>query len=94
MSALDGGEWSAPRHGHFNPEERTPVHTGQEAGWVQSWPGRGGEEKNSQSSPRLEPPNFVQPVASRYTDWATTALVLYMGVLVYICVCVCAYVYR
>jgi hypothetical protein len=41
----------------------------------QSRSGRGGEEKNSQprqeSNPRTP---IVQPVAQRYTDWATTAL--------------------
>jgi hypothetical protein len=33
---------------------------------LQSWSGRGGEEKNSQPLPGLEPP-IIQPVAQRYT---------------------------
>jgi hypothetical protein len=36
--------------------------------------GRGGEEKNSQPPPGIEP-QIVQPVAQRYTNWAITALV-------------------
>jgi hypothetical protein len=35
-------------------------------GGPQSRSGRGGEEKNTQPLPRLEPPN-IQPVAQRYT---------------------------
>jgi hypothetical protein len=35
-------------------------------GGPQSRSGRGGEEKNSQSLPALEPP-IIQPVAQRYT---------------------------
>jgi hypothetical protein len=30
---LDGGEWSASRHGRFIPMEGAPVPTRQEAGW-------------------------------------------------------------
>jgi hypothetical protein len=33
---------------------------------------RGGEEKNTQPPPGLEPP-IIQPVAQRYTDWTITA---------------------
>jgi hypothetical protein len=36
--------------------------------------GHGGEEKNSQPPPGIEPRiPIVQPVAQRYTDWAITA---------------------
>jgi hypothetical protein len=35
-------------------------------GGSQSWSGRGGEEKNSQPLPGLEPP-IIQPVANRRT---------------------------
>jgi hypothetical protein len=47
-SALDGGEWSASRPGHFTPRDRAPG-THWIRGWVgpQSGSGRGGEEKNS-----------------------------------------------
>jgi hypothetical protein len=42
----------------------------------QSRSGRGGEEKNFQSPPEIEPPkSTVQPVASRYTDWAIPILI-------------------
>jgi hypothetical protein len=34
---------------------------------------RGGEKKDSQSPPGIEPYNSVQSVAQRYTDWAITA---------------------
>jgi hypothetical protein len=38
------------------PGKEPIVHIGQEAGWALSRSGRGGEEKNSQLLPRLEPP--------------------------------------
>jgi hypothetical protein len=53
-SALDGGEWSCSRPGHFTTKERAPgTH------WIGDWvgTGRGGDEKNSQPSPGLEPPD-------------------------------------
>jgi hypothetical protein len=43
-SALDGGEWSVSRLGHFTPGERAPVPIGEEAGWAQSRSGRCGKE--------------------------------------------------
>jgi hypothetical protein len=44
-------------------------------GGPQSRSGRGGEEKNSQPPPGIEPKHpIVQPVAQRYTDWAITAV--------------------
>jgi hypothetical protein len=42
-------------------------------GGPQSRSGRGGEEKNYQLLPRLEPP-IVQPVVQLYTYWAIQAL--------------------
>jgi hypothetical protein len=63
-SALDGGEWSASRPGRFTPRKRTTDTRRQ--GGPQSRSGRGGEEKNSQPPPGLEPP-IIQPVAQRYT---------------------------
>jgi hypothetical protein len=48
-SALDVGEWSASRPGRFTPRERAPgTH------WIGGWVG-GGEEKNSQPPPGIEP---------------------------------------
>jgi hypothetical protein len=46
-SALYRGEWSASRHGRFNPRKRNPVSIGEEAEWAQSRSGCDGEEKNS-----------------------------------------------
>jgi hypothetical protein len=47
-------------------------------GGPQSRSGRSGEEKNSQPPSRESNPRtpIVQPVAQRYTDWATTVPVL------------------
>jgi hypothetical protein len=53
-SALDGGEWSASRPGHFTPKERAfpryPLDSG-----PQNRSGSGGEEKNSLTVPIIEP---------------------------------------
>jgi hypothetical protein len=58
--ALDGGEWSASHPGRLcYPLDRR-------LGGPQSWSGCGGEEKNTQPLPGLEPP-IIQPVAQRYT---------------------------
>jgi len=61
ISALDGGEWSASRPSLFTPL----VSVGYEAGGPQGRSGRGGEEKNFQILPGLEPP-IIQLVAQRY----------------------------
>jgi hypothetical protein len=73
-SALVGGEWSTSRPGRFTPGERAPC-THWIGGWVDlraslddlrrenSWPYR---DSNSD-------PSVVQPVASRYTDYAIPA---------------------
>jgi hypothetical protein len=55
-STLDGGERSASRLGRFTPRGRAPG-THWIGGWVgpQSRSGRGGEEKNSQPRPGIEP---------------------------------------
>jgi hypothetical protein len=42
------------------------VPIGQETGWIPDRSGRGGEEKNSQPLPGLEPP-IIQPVAQHST---------------------------
>jgi hypothetical protein len=59
-SELAGGEWSASRPGRFTPEERAPG-THWIGGWVDPY-----RDSNSD-------PSVVQPVASRYTDFATPA---------------------
>jgi hypothetical protein len=67
ISAIDEGEWSASRPGHFTPRERAPG-TPWIGDWVgrQSLSGRGGEEKNSQPLAVLEPP-ITHPVVQCYT---------------------------
>jgi hypothetical protein len=66
-SALDGGEWSASRSGRFTPQGKGPWYPlDRRLGGSQSRSGHGGEEKNSQSLPGIEPP-IIQPVAQRYT---------------------------
>jgi hypothetical protein len=62
LGSLEGGGWSAPRPGRFNPGT-DPISIVQEAG------GGAGLDVCEKSRP---PPGFdprtVQPVASRYTD--------------------------
>jgi hypothetical protein len=49
------------------PQGKSPFYTlDRWLGGPQSWSGRGGEEKNSQPPPALEP-SIIQPVAQRYT---------------------------
>jgi hypothetical protein len=77
-SALDGGEWSASRPGHFTSRERAPgTH------WIGGWVGpravldsvvkRKIPSPRRESNPRTP---IVEPVAQRYTHWAITALYL------------------
>jgi hypothetical protein len=54
------GQIHAPADLAPGKEHRYPL------GGPQSLSGRGGEEKNSQPLPRLEPP-IIQPVVQRYT---------------------------
>jgi hypothetical protein len=75
-SALDGGEWSASRHGRFTPREIDPSTP-----WIRGWVGTravlDAVVKRKIPSPRRESnprTPIVQPVAPRYTDWAITAL--------------------
>ena len=66
-TALEGGEGSALRPGRSLPPGKNPVPIVQEAGWAPGpvWT----------RAQYLDPTGFdpwtVQPVASRYTDWAT-----------------------
>jgi hypothetical protein len=49
------------------PQDRSPWYPlARRLGGPQSWSGRGGKEKNSQSLPGLESP-VIQPLAQRYT---------------------------
>jgi hypothetical protein len=67
-SALEGGGWSAPRPGPFTPG-KDPVPIVQEVGWA---PGPVWTNVKNLAPPEFEP-RTVQPVASRYTDWAIPA---------------------
>jgi hypothetical protein len=71
-SALVGGEWSASRPGRFTPGERAP-----ETHWIGDWVGpRAGLdnlEKKFFILPGIELWPVLQPVASRYTDYAISA---------------------
>jgi hypothetical protein len=65
-SALEGGGWSAPRPGRFTPG-KDPVPIVQEGVWPQD---RSGCVRKISPPPGFDP-RTVQPVVSRYTDWAT-----------------------
>jgi hypothetical protein len=55
-SALDGGEWSASRPRSLYLQGKSPWYQlDRRLGGPQSRSGRGGEEKNSQPSPGVEP---------------------------------------
>jgi len=58
--ALEGGEGSASRPGRSLPPGKDPVPIVQEAGWAPGPVWTGAENLRT-----------VQPVASRYTDYAT-----------------------
>jgi hypothetical protein len=67
-SALVGGEWSTSRPGHVTPRERAPG-THWIGGWVDLRAGVDDlENRKFLTLPGLE----LQPVASRYTDYAIT----------------------
>ena len=63
-----GDGWSAPRPARFTPG-KDPVLIVQEAVWAPGpiWTGA------KTSPPPAFDPRTVQPVASRYTDWAIPA---------------------
>ena len=67
-SALDGGGWSAPRPGRFTAG-KDPLPIVQEVGWVLGPLWTGAENL----APTWIRSRTVQPVASRYTDWAIPA---------------------
>jgi hypothetical protein len=75
-SALEGGEWSASRHGRaLPPGKQPPVPTVQEAGWAPEpvWTQRL-EEKSSASVRNRTP--AVQSVVRHCTDWTTLAHIM------------------
>ena len=68
-SALDGGEWLTPRPGRFTPGKETRYPLYRRLGGPQSLSGR---VRKFSLVPGFDP-RTVQPVTSRYTDWATSA---------------------
>jgi hypothetical protein len=80
FSALDGGGWSTSRPGRFTPgkESRYPLY--RRLGGPQ---GRSGRVRKI-SPPLGLDPRTVQPVASRYTDWAIPAHVVLAVVIIII----------
>jgi hypothetical protein len=64
VSALNVGQLHAPAA--LPPGKELLVPLDRRLGGPQSRYGRGGEEKNSQPLPGIEPP-IIQPVAQRYT---------------------------
>jgi hypothetical protein len=71
-SALDGGEWSGSRPCCFTPGERAPG-THWIGGWVDPRAGLDDVEKRKFLTYRdsNSDPSVVQPVSSRYTDYAS-----------------------
>jgi len=67
-TALEGGEGSASRPGRFLPSKKDPVPIVQEAEWAPGSVWTGAEK--SRPPPGFDPWT-VQPVASRYTVYAT-----------------------
>jgi hypothetical protein len=68
-SALDGVEWLTPRPGSFTAWKKTRYPFYRRLGGPQ---GRSGRKRKISPPPRFDP-RTVQPVASRYTDWAISA---------------------
>jgi hypothetical protein len=66
-SELEGGEGSASRPGHSLPPGKTPYPLYERLGRLQ---GRSGQVRKISPPPGFDP-RIVQPVASRYTDYAT-----------------------
>jgi len=70
--ALEGGEWSAARPGRTLPLGKTRYPFYRRLVGPQ---GRSGRAENS--SPAGFDPRTVQPIVSRYTDWATRSTYTY-----------------
>jgi hypothetical protein len=76
-SALDGGEWSGSRPGHFIPRERDPG-THWIGGWLSPRAVLDAVVKRKIPNPRRESnptTPIIQPVAQRYSDWALNTFV-------------------
>jgi len=68
-SALDGGGWSAPCPGRFNPRKETLYSLYRKLGGPHSYSG----QVWKLTPPMGFNPQTVQPVASLYTDFANPA---------------------
>jgi hypothetical protein len=70
-SALDGGEWSASRHGRLTPRERAPdIHW--KGGWVGTIAFLDAVENRKISCPCRNRTAAVQPIDRRYTHRCST----------------------
>jgi hypothetical protein len=71
-TALERGEGSAPRLGRSLPPGKTryPLYK-----WLGGPQGRSGQVRKISPLPELDP-RTVQPVASRYTDYATRPTII------------------
>ena len=67
-TALEGSEGSVSRHRPLYTPGKDPVPIVQEAGWA---PGPVWTDAGNLALPLGFDPQTVQPVASRYTDYAT-----------------------
>ena len=74
-AALEGGEGSASRPGSFLPPGKTRFPLYRRLGGPQ---GRSGQARKISPPPGFDP-RAIQPVASRYTDWATRPTSLLIG---------------
>jgi hypothetical protein len=70
---LDGGGWLTTRPGRFTPGKRDSVPIVQEAGWAPGPVWMGAENH----APLGLNPHTVQPIVSRYTNYAIPADVLH-----------------
>ena len=87
--ALEGGEGSAPRPGRSLPPGKTRTHcTG---GWV--GPRVGLDRCGKFRLPPGFDPRAVQPVASRYTDYATRPTITFMVREKSLCHHICMFIY-
>jgi hypothetical protein len=74
-SALAGGEWLTSRPGRFTPGERAPG-----AHWIGGWVDLRAGLDDLEKLKFLPPPGLeLQPVASRYTDYAIPAPLSLLG---------------
>jgi hypothetical protein len=68
---LDGGEWSASRHGHaLSPGTGPPVPIGQEAGWAPEpvWTYKPEEKSFASAGDRNPIARIFKSVVKHYTD--------------------------